>query len=93
MRGLLIVIGFAMLAAIVFSVATAGTIFFFRRRMDADSWNIATTIGVWAASVCVIVLSQGLMSHKTANILVPSLLIVVSLAALWKAIHFLRRIW
>jgi len=93
MRGFLIVIGFAMLAAIVFSVATAGTIFFSRRRMDAASWNVTATVAAWAASVCVIVLSQGLMSHKTANILVPSLLIFVSLAAVWKGIHFLRRIW
>jgi hypothetical protein len=93
MRGFLIVIGFAMLAAIVFSVATAGTIFFPRRRMDAASWNVTATVAAWAASVCVIVLSQGLMSHKTANILVPSLLILVSLAAAWKGIHFLRRIW
>jgi Na+/melibiose symporter-like transporter len=92
MRGFLIVIGFAMLAAIVFSVATAGTIFFSRRRMDAASWNVTATVAAWA-SVCVIVLSQGLMSHKTANILVPSLLILVSLAAAWKGIHFLRRIW
>jgi hypothetical protein len=93
MRGFLIVIVFAALAAIVFSVATAGTIFFFRRRMDAASWNLTATVGAWAASVCVIVLSQGLISQKIASILIPSLLVLVSLAAVWNGIYFLRRIW
>jgi Na+/melibiose symporter-like transporter len=93
MRNFLIVLGFAVLAGTVFSAATAGTIFFFRRRMDAASWIISATAGSWAVAVCVIVLSQGLVSPETANVLVPVLLIVVSIAALWNSVHFLRRIW
>lgn len=93
MRDFLIVVGFAMLMAIVFSTATAGTIFFFRRRMDAASWNVTATAGAWAASVCVIILSQGLVTATAATILVPSLLIFVSIAAVWNAIRFLRRMW
>ena len=92
MRVFLIVVGFAMIAAVVFSAATAGTIFFFRRRMDAASWNVTATAGAWAASVCVVVLSPGLMSNKAATIVVPLLLILVSIAAVWNGIHLLRRL-
>jgi hypothetical protein len=61
--------------------------------MDGPSWNISATAGAWAACVLVIVLSQGLMSAKTADVLVPSLLILGSVAAIWNGLHWLRRTW
>ena len=82
---------FSLFAGAIFGGAVIGTAFFFRQNIDSPTWLLAATAGIWVTSVFVIILFQNLAPPGTARILVPALLILLSIIAIWNSIRMIRR--
>jgi hypothetical protein len=91
-KDLFLTFGFATFVGLILSAGMVLALLVFRRKMDIPAWSLTITSGIWAASVGIIVLWQGLASQRVAIILVPFFLAIVTGLAIWKAIKFARQL-